>query len=124
MTRGQITHVEIPADDPERAKRFYQAVFGVVIEREDGAHYTLARGVDGTRIELEGMSEHRFPGWAERHIGTYKNSEFAVTDIQAFVASVVEHGGRIVTPPVARPWGGFGAEVADPDGNVLPISQP
>jgi hypothetical protein len=28
MPRGTITHVEFPADDPERAKRFYAAVAG------------------------------------------------------------------------------------------------
>lgn len=26
MATGEISHVEIPADDPERAKRFYSAV--------------------------------------------------------------------------------------------------
>ena len=28
MAKGEITHVEFPADDPERAKRFYAAVAG------------------------------------------------------------------------------------------------
>ena len=28
MPTGQITHIEFPADDPARAKRFYGAVAG------------------------------------------------------------------------------------------------
>ena len=28
MAKGEITHVEFPADDVERAKRFYEAVAG------------------------------------------------------------------------------------------------
>ncbi|MBA2478984.1 MAG: VOC family protein, partial [Sporichthyaceae bacterium] len=28
MAHGDITHVEIPADDPERAKAFYSGLFG------------------------------------------------------------------------------------------------
>src|SRR5205814_3316378 len=28
MAKGTITHIEIPADDPERAKKFYSAVAG------------------------------------------------------------------------------------------------
>lgn len=28
MAKGEISHIELPADDPERAKRFYSAVAG------------------------------------------------------------------------------------------------
>jgi uncharacterized protein len=28
MAKGEYTHIEIPADDPARASRFYAAVFG------------------------------------------------------------------------------------------------
>ena len=106
----------------EVAKKFYIAVFGLTIERED-SNYISAHGVDGTQIELEEDSENRFPNWKEHNIGTYKNSEFSVTDISAFLTTVVQNGGKIISAPVARPWGGFGAEFADPDGNIFLISQ-
>ena len=32
MAKGTITHIEIPADDPERAKKFYSALFGWTTE--------------------------------------------------------------------------------------------
>ncbi len=109
--------------DMERAKKFYTAVFGVTIENDESAHYVSARGVDGTHIELEGDSEHRFPNWAEHNVGTYKNSEFMVADIRSFLETVEKNGGKTITRPTPRPWGGFGAEFADPDGNIFPVSQ-
>ena len=106
----------------EKAKKFYCTVFGITIESEE-AHYVSARGVDGTHIELEENSESRFPHWVERNVGTYKNSEFQVSDIHSFADRVVQHGGKVITKPTARPWGGFGAEIADLDGNIFLISQ-
>ncbi len=106
----------------QKAKKFYIAVFGITIEKED-ANYVSAKGVDGTHIELEEDSENRFPKWAERNIGTYKNSEFQVSDINSFLQKVVENGGAIVSKPVLRPWGNMVAEFSDPDGNIFLISQ-
>jgi len=108
--------------DMERAKRFYTTVFGITIESEE-SNYVSARGADGTHIELEMDSENRFPKWAERNIGTYKNSEFHVPNMQSFLESVVAQGGSVVSKPVARPWGDIGAEFADPDGNIFLVSQ-
>ncbi len=118
-TRGPII---IGTNDIKRSKEFYIAVFGITIEREDPA-YISAHLTDGTHIELEADSPERFPNWVKHNVGTYKNSEFFVPDIQTFIELVLKHGGRVVVPPVARSWGGFGAEITDPDGNIMPISQ-
>lgn len=112
----------IGTSDIEKAKKFYIAVFGITIESED-TNYVSARGVDGTHIELEEDSENRFPNWAERNIGTYKNSEFRVSNIELFLANVIENGGAIVSKPTPRPWGDIGAEFSDLDGNIFLISQ-
>ena len=115
--------IVIGISDMERAKKFYTAVFGVTIKNEESAHYASAYGVDGTHIELEGDSPHRFRNWVKNNVGTYKNSEFTVRDIKAFLKMVVDNGGAVVTEPTPRPWGGFGAEFGDPDGNIFLISQ-
>lgn len=107
----------------ERAKQFYTSVFGITIQNDESAHYVSARTVDGILIELEGDSEHRFPNWVKNNIGTYKNSEFFVPDINLFFETVEQNGGKVITKPVPRPWGGFAGEIADPDGNILLISQ-
>ncbi|PIR69176.1 MAG: hypothetical protein COU47_04515 [Candidatus Niyogibacteria bacterium CG10_big_fil_rev_8_21_14_0_10_46_36] len=112
----------IGTSDIEKAKKFYIAVFGLVIESED-KNYVSARGVDGTHIELEEDSENRFPHWAERNIGTYKNSEFQVPDMKLFLETVLKNGGKIISEPVSRPWGDIGAEFTDLDGNIFLVSQ-
>lgn len=112
----------IGTSDIERAKKFYISVFGLKIECED-RNYVSARGIDGTHIELEEDSKDRFPRWAERNIGTYKNSEFHVSDVKSFLEKVVSNGGEIVSAPTPRPWGDIGAEFADPDGNIFLICQ-
>jgi len=65
----------IGTTDIGNAKKFYIAVFGLVIDSESD-NYVSARATDGTRIELEEDSENRFPGWAERNIGSIKIANF------------------------------------------------
>jgi predicted enzyme related to lactoylglutathione lyase len=112
----------IGTSDVAKAKLFYIAVFGIVVDRES-ENYVSARMIDGTRMELEEESENRFPQWAARNIGTYKNCEFHVADLILFLKNVVEHGGIVVSAPVIRPWGDVNAEFSDCDGNVFLVSQ-
>ena len=107
----------IGTSDIARSKKFYVAVFGIAIDSES-KNYVSAHTIDGARIELEEDSENRFPQWAARNIGTYKNCGFHVADLISFLKSVVEHGGKI-----ARPWGDSNAEFSDCDGNVFLVSQ-
>jgi predicted enzyme related to lactoylglutathione lyase len=112
----------IGTSDIGKAKKFYVAVFGLIIDSESH-NYVSAHGIDGTRIELEEDSENRFPEWAKRNIGTYKNCEFHVVDLMSFLRKVVEHGGTIVSPATSRPWGDVNAEFSDSDGNIFLVSQ-
>jgi len=118
----KLTSIIIGTSDIQTAKKFYIPVFGLIVEREE-PHYLSARGIDGTHIEIEEYSEHRFSNWKEHNIGTYKNSEFVVNDINSFFENIVRNGGKVITKPVARPWGGFAGEMADPEGNIFLISQ-
>lgn len=111
----------IGVNDIERAKIFYIAVFNIVVENQSN-HY-LSAYLNDTHIELEEDSEHRFPHWKKRNVGTYKCSEFIVPDMKLFLQKVQENGGKVLSEPVSRPWGGTNAEIADPDGNIFLISQ-
>lgn len=107
----------------ERAKKFYTSVFGIIIENDESSHYVSAHTVDGIHIELEGDSENRFLNWVKHNVGTYKNTEFFVPDIELFFETVKKNGGKVITNIVPRPWGGFGGEIADTEGNIIAISQ-
>ena len=115
-----LSSIIIGTNDIKRAKEFYRAVFGIVIEKDESM-YISAHGIDGTHIEIETDSEYRFPNWQNHNIGTYKNSEFIVADIHEFVKTVENSGGKVISQPKIRPWGTFAAEIADPDGNIFLI---
>jgi predicted enzyme related to lactoylglutathione lyase len=86
-----IRLVEFPADDPERARRFWQGVLGVELdERREGE----GRGWQ-TRVGDPELGLHaRGPGPGDRVSLPY----FAVPDLAAATARVEELGGSIVHP--------------------------
>ena len=100
---------------------FYEKVFGLTVDNQ-GDNYLMGKLTDGTIMELEEHSEQRFPNWKEHNVGTYKNSEFKVKDIHLFLETVAAHGGKVISQAKQRPWGSWGAEIADPEGNIFLIT--
>ena len=88
---GHLGLIEFPADDPERARRFWSGVLGTELE---------ARGPDqgegwqtGGPEPLVGVHERgRGPG------DTYSLPYFTVTDLAAALERVEALGGTIVHP--------------------------
>lgn len=111
----------IGVKDIEKAKIFYLNVFELEIDIQ--SHNYLSCYLGDIHIEIEEDSENRFPNWAKNNIGTYKNSQFIVEDIEVFVTKVVQFGGKVISIPRTQPWGGINAEIADLDGNIFVISQ-
>ncbi|MSU60477.1 MAG: hypothetical protein EXS52_00990 [Candidatus Staskawiczbacteria bacterium] len=105
----------------QKAKEFYVNVFEIEVASQDSNYLSAYLG--DTHIELEEDSEHRFPNWVKHNIGTYKNSEFIVPHMNIFLEKVKTYGGKVISEPIARPWGTVGAEIADPDGNIFLIVQ-
>lgn len=83
--------IEFPADDPERARRFWTEVLGITLE-------------DRTGNEGEGWQTHSGQaefGLHERGRGpgdTVSIPYFAVPDLAAAVARVPELGGTVIHP--------------------------
>jgi predicted enzyme related to lactoylglutathione lyase len=83
--------VEFPADDPERARRFWEAVLGVDLE---------------PRTEAEGQGWQTHGGGSELGLharGTgpgdrFSLPYFAVEDLPAALATVRRHGGEVIHP--------------------------
>ncbi|GAB4148782.1 MAG: hypothetical protein OHK0017_11870 [Patescibacteria group bacterium] len=105
----------------EKAKIFYLNVFELTIEGESANYLSCHLG--DNHIEIEEDSPNRFPDWPRHNIGTYKNSQFIVENMDNFLSNVVKFGGRIINGPVERPWGGLNAEISNPDDNIFLISQ-
>jgi uncharacterized protein len=105
---NMVTWFQIPADDAERAWRFYGAVFGWKAEEvyADRKHLGAINGDIGPRGE-----ELQTPRLVIR-----------VDDIDASVEAIREAGGTILSEPAEIPGMGMVyAAFKDSEGNILNI---
>jgi len=111
-------HFEIPAEQPERAMRFYESIFGWTFERWGGpVEYWIIRtgpasepGIDG------GLMRRRDP--AQPCVNTV-----AVADLDATLKQVDAAGGLCVVPKMPIPGVGWLAYCKDTEGFIFGIMQ-
>ena len=111
MARGEITHIEIPADDIDRAKRFYAAVAGWDISEAPGfPDYHMFRTAPqaGGGIGKRGET-----------VGSVVRAYITVDRLEDAVAAAEQHGGRVVQPATDVPGMGRYAAVVDSEGNEI-----
>jgi predicted enzyme related to lactoylglutathione lyase len=101
-----IVHVEIPADDVERARAFYTQLFGWQFSNPPG--YEDYWAVD--------MMERQAPG----HGPTNYTQVESVDD---YVAKVQQLGGKVIMPKSPVPGMGWFAHCQDTEGNVFALWQ-
>jgi predicted enzyme related to lactoylglutathione lyase len=108
---AKLTYLEIPAADPPRAARFYEAIVGWNIDQ---------RSADDFRFSDDDAS---LIGRFNRGTGgAGLVSYFTVADVPAAVARVAPLGGAIVKPPY-REGDVLVAQLRDPSGNVFGVWQ-
>jgi predicted enzyme related to lactoylglutathione lyase len=87
----ELTLVEFPADDPERARRFWEALCGVpFVDREEGEGRGRETRAGGVELGLH----ERGPGPGDRVSLPY----FAVADLEEALARVEALGGEVIHP--------------------------
>ncbi len=115
---ARIIHFEFPADQPERAVRFYEGVFGWKIAAWPGMpDYFLVTTGDKAEPGIDGAITRR----SELIAGTVNT--VSVASVDDAVASVLAHGGRVVFPKEPIPGVGQLAYCADTEGNVFGVIQ-
>lgn len=111
MAHGDITHLEIPVSDLAAGTRFYGEVFGWRIEEAPGFEgYPMWQAPNGVSGGALAPRDEAF---------TQPRSVVEVDSIDATLAVVEAHGGRVVAPKAPISETSSWALVADPDGNVL-----
>jgi predicted enzyme related to lactoylglutathione lyase len=116
----RVIHFELPADDPERACRFYADVFGWTAHKWDGpADYWLLQTGEDDKPGINGgimrtMSE--FP--ARTPINAID-----VPSVDEYAARVEAAGGKIVVPKLTLPGIGYLAYGLDTEGVLFGIMQ-
>jgi predicted enzyme related to lactoylglutathione lyase len=116
---GRVVHFEIPFDDAERARAFYEAAFGWQVMPLPEMGYTLVMsGPSGD----QGPTEPGFinGGMMARHDPfTAPNIVIDVANLEAALKAVNEAGGTTVSERQAVGDMGFTAYVKDSEGNLV-----
>ena len=115
----RVIHFEFPADNPERAAKFYQDVFGWKIDRWDGPvdYWLITTGTD-EEPGINGALMRR----GEDDTGTRNTVE--VRSVDESMKAVKESGGRVVMAKMPVPGVGWIALCSDTEGNVFGMMQP
>jgi uncharacterized protein len=110
---GQIVHIEIPADDTEKAREFWGSLFGWQFEAFPGpSEYHMTRISEQTGGAITNME----PGKQG------PRAYFDVDDINAGAAHIKELGGE-ANEPMPVPNMGWFSTCRDPHGNEFGLWQ-
>jgi predicted enzyme related to lactoylglutathione lyase len=115
MPGARITHVEFPADDVERAKRFYSAVAGWEFQSMEGfPDYELFSTDErtGGAIGARGSST-----------GTSIRIFITVPDLERARDAAIANGGALVEDVTEVPGQGRYVLVTDPEGSEIALWQ-
>jgi predicted enzyme related to lactoylglutathione lyase len=122
--QNSVVFFELPADNPERAKEFYEKVFGWKITHNPSLDIFML----GTA-----PSDHRGrsiePSTINGLMSSRRNSDSTTTliidvpDIDSAIQNVEKCGGRIVGNKQEIPQVGFGAYFKDTEGNRVQLFQ-
>lgn len=114
-----IVHIDIAADDMQRAKKFYESLFGWKMASPPGMdHYLLfeTAGLNGEPGAGGGMAKREEPGQSViNYIG--------VEDIDKYIGEVGRLGGKTVQPRMTVPGFGYLAVCQDTEGNDFGLWQ-
>lgn len=114
----RIIHFDIPADDPSRAQKFYQDVFGWKFDKWNGAmEYWMAKTGDEKQPGINGGLAKRMPGQ------TGMTNTIDVPSVDEFAKKIESKGGKVIVPKMAIPGVGYFAQCLDTEGNCFGIIQ-
>ncbi|MGB9175872.1 MAG: VOC family protein [Methanoregula sp.] len=122
-----IAYFEIPADNVDRAKKFYHALLGWTIEQTksmgDPAKMKAMQYQDVvTGEKQEGTLS--MGGMYKRQMTEQIMNYVMVDDIDKVTAKVEKLGGKIIVPKMEIKGVGWTVIIQDTEGNVLGLWQP
>ncbi|MGZ8876317.1 MAG: VOC family protein, partial [Halobacteriota archaeon] len=115
---SRVVHFELPADDPKRAKAFYEKVFGWTITKWEGPtdYWLVATGPDGE----PGINGAILPRVMPEQVTT---NTISVVSVDDFTKKIVDAGGNVMMPKLAVPGQGYLAYCTDTEGNVFGVME-
>jgi predicted enzyme related to lactoylglutathione lyase len=119
---ANVAHFAINADDLDRARRFYERVFGWRFEAWGPPGFMMVETGTASEPGIRGSLQQRRELIAGQRTIGYECS-LSVKDVDAVAAAVVENGGSIVIPRTLIPTVGHLIFFRDPEGNVAGAMQ-
>jgi predicted enzyme related to lactoylglutathione lyase len=120
-----IVHFEIPADQPERAAKFYRELFGWNIDRYEGTDVGMEYWTVGT-VPTDDQGRPVRPGangglMPRMYPGQTPVNYIAVPSVDEFVAKAERLGAKVLMGKHPVPGMGWFAQLSDTLGNVFAI---
>ena len=115
MGMPTIVHFDLPADDPERAKKFYEKLFDWKFDKVPmpTPYYLIeTKDLEGNPGVRGGMGKRGLP---EQKISNYID----VPSIDEYIEKVKKLGGKIIMPKMAVPGWGYLAVCVDTEDNTF-----
>jgi uncharacterized protein len=105
-------HFEIPAEDPQRATKFFTDVFGWTFNSWGNEDYFLATTGKEGELGIDGaVMKRRDP--AQPIVNS-----IMVDSVDAYAEKLTAAGGQIVVPKMSVPNMGYVAYFKDTEGNI------
>ncbi len=114
----RVSHFDMGVDEPERAKRFYGAVFGWKFEKWNGPfEYWLVMTGDRNEPGIDGgLAKRADP---KNHILNFID----VPSVDECAKKITSNGGKIIEPRHTIPGVGHILVFEDTEGNMLAVMQ-
>ena len=115
---SRVIWFEIPADDPGRAAKFYEEVFGWKVEKWDGPfdYWLVTTGED----EEPGING----AIMTKEMGEMVRDTISVDAYDEFAKKIEKAGGKMLTEKMEIPMMGFTGSFQDSEGNIFAILEP
>src|ERR1051325_7268481 len=113
------THFEIPAENPERARAFYQTVFGWTFQKWEGGpmpYWMIITGPDSEPGINGGLMPRQHP--QQPCVNTV-----SVANVDETVAKALANGAEIALPKMPVPGVGWLAYCKDTEGHIFGVIQ-
>jgi predicted enzyme related to lactoylglutathione lyase len=126
-----VVHFEIPADDPERAARFYRGLFGWQISPYGGGQSRGHEAPEYWQVRTVPTDTQGYPvrpgvnGGLRRRVapGQGPVNYVGVPSVDEFVRRAVALGAEVCVPKTPVPGMGWFAHLKDTEGNAFALWQ-
>ncbi|NNL58932.1 MAG: VOC family protein [Nitrosopumilus sp.] len=111
----RVSWFDIPADDLDRAQKFYKDVFDWKFDKWDGPMEYYMADTGKEEPGINGGLAKRMPG----QMGI--TNTITVPSVDEFTKKIVDNGGQLIIKKMPIPGIGWFAQCTDTEGNVFGI---